>query len=197
MKRYDRDYFDRWYRDPRRRVTASADLLRTVRLAVAATEYLVGRPLRTVLDVGCGEGRWLAPLRRARPSVRYTGIDSSPYVVERWGRARNIRLGGFGTLEHCGIDEPADLVVCADVLHYVPTGELRRGLRSLASLTGAIAYLPTFTSADSIVGDRHGFQRRSAGAYQRLFSEAGLVACGLHFYVPADSAGELAALERC
>ena len=197
MKQYDRDYFDRWYRDPRRRVTASADLLRTVRLAVAAAEHFLGQPLRTVIDVGCGEARWRAPLRRTRPSLHYLGIDSSPYVVERWGRARNIRLGSFGTLEHCGIDAPAELVVCADVLHYLPTAELRRGLRSVASLTAGIAYLPTFTSEDSIVGDRRGFQRRSAAAYRRLFRDAGLVACGLHFYVPADNAGELAALEHC
>lgn len=197
MKEYDRQYFDRWYRDPRRRVAASVDLERTVRLAVAAAEHLIGRPIRSVLDIGCGEARWLAPLRRARPSVRYLGIDSSEYAVARWGRTRNIRLGSFGTLERCGIDEPADLVVCADVLHYVPMGELRRGLGSLASLTGGVAYLPTFTSADSIVGDRQGFMRRSAAAYRRRFHEAGLVPCGLHFYVPADSAGELAALERC
>lgn len=197
MKEYDREYFDRWYRDPRRRVAAAADLARTVRLAVAAAEHLICRPLRMVLDVGCGEARWRAPLRRIRPSARYLGIDSSPYVVQRWGRSRNIRLGSVGTLEHAGIDEPADLVVCADVLHYVPTRELRRGLGSLASLTRGVAYLPTFTPADSIIGDRHGFQRRSAAAYRRLFREAGLMACGLHFYVPADSAGELAALERC
>ena len=197
MKEYDRDYFDRWYRDRRRRVGAGADLARTVRLALAGAEHLLGRPVRTVLDVGCGEARWRAPLRRARPSISYTGIDSSHYVVERWGRTRGIRLGSFGSLEHCGIDAPVDLLVCADVLHYVPGGELRRGLGSLASLTGGVAYLPTFTSADSITGDRQGFQRRSPGAYRRLFREAGLVPCGLHFYVPADNEGELAALERC
>jgi SAM-dependent methyltransferase len=197
MKRYDRGYFERWYRGPRRQVGGGAELERTVRLAVAAAEHLLGRSVRTVLDVGCGEGRWRAPLRRIRTAVRYVGIDSSPYVVERWGRSRNIRLGSFGTLEHCGIEAPADLVVCADVLHYVSTPELRRGLGSIASLTAGVAYLPTFTRADSIVGDRQGFQRRSAAAYRKLFDGAGLVACGLHFYVPASNVGELAALERC
>lgn len=197
MKRYDREYFDRWYRDPRQRVGVAADLARTVQFAVAAAEQLLGHPVRTVLDVGCGEARWRAPLRRIRPGVRYLGIDSSPYVVERWGRARNIRLGGFGALERCGIEEPADLVVCADVLHYVPARELRRGLRSLAALTGGIAYLPTFTGSDAILGDRLGFQRRAPSVYRRMFRDAGLVPCGLHVYVTADRAGELAALEHC
>jgi SAM-dependent methyltransferase len=197
MKSYDRSYFDRWYRDPRRRVAAAADLERTVRFAVAAAEQVIGHALRTVLDIGCGEGRWLAPLRRMRPRVRYLGVDSSPYVVERWGRRRNIRLGTFGALEQVGIEAPADLVVCADVLHYVPAAELRRGLRSVAALTGGVAYLPTFTAADAIIGDHEGFQRRAPAVYRRMFREAGLVACGLHVHVPEDRAGELAALERC
>ena len=196
MKSYDRAYFDRWYRDARRQVGAAADLARAVRLAVAGAEHILGRPIRTVLDVGCGEGRWLAPLKRVRPSVHYTGIDSSEYVVKRWGRSRNIRPGAFGALEHCGLDGPSDLVVCADVLHYVGTAELRRGLRSLASLTGGVAYLPAFTSADSIVGDRTGFQRRSATAYRRWFAEARLVPCGMHFYVPWAGREMLAELER-
>lgn len=197
MKRYDRAYFDRWYRDGRRKIAPAGDLTRMVRLALSAAEHLLGRPVETVVDVGCGEGRWRAPLLRIRPGLHYTGIDSSAYVVARWGRARNIRLGRFGTLEHCGIEEPADLVVCADVLHYVRTAELRRGLESLAALTGGIAYLPTFTPADAIVGDRQEFRRRSADTYRRLFRDAGLVACGLHFYVPAGDTDMLAALERC
>lgn len=197
MKRYDRAYFDRWYRDPRRRVGAASDLARTVRLAVAAAEHLLGRPVRTVLDVGCGEARWRAPLRRARPGLRYVGIDPSPYVVQRWGRTRNVRLGSFGALERCGVDEPADLVVCADVLHYVSTAELQRGLASLAALTGGLAYLPTFTRSDAIAGDHDGFQRRSPAVYRRLFARAGLIPCGMHCYVPEERSGELAALERC
>ncbi|MDQ2670395.1 MAG: class I SAM-dependent methyltransferase, partial [Gemmatimonadota bacterium] len=158
---------------------------------------LLGHPVRSVLDVGCGEARWRAPLRRLRPRAAYIGVDSSPYVVERWGRTRNIRLGSLGTLERCGIDSPADLVVCADVLHYVPAAELRRGLQSLAALTAGIAFLPTFTSADAIIGDRQGFKRRAPSVYRKIFGEAGLFACGLHFYVTGDRADELAALERC
>ena len=54
-KRYDRAYFDHWYRG-RNRVSSRDEVRRKVALAVAACEYFIRHPLRSVLDVGCGEG---------------------------------------------------------------------------------------------------------------------------------------------
>jgi SAM-dependent methyltransferase len=193
-KRYDRAYFDRWYRDPRRRVSGATELRRTVRFVVAATEHVLGRPLRTVLDVGCGEGRWRAPLRRERPHLQYLGIDPSPYVVARFGRRRNVRVGTFADLREVGLDDAYDLVVCHDVLHYVPLGELRRGLRALGPRVGGLAYLAVHAAEDDVAGDLRGFHRRSAATYRRLFAGVGLVAAGLHCWMPAGRAGDLTAL---
>lgn len=195
MKRYDRDYFERWYRGCRR-VGSPGDLVRTVSFAVAAAERLLGRRLRSVLDVGCGEGRWQPVLQRIRPGSRYAGVDSSPYAVERFGRRRNIRLGTFGSLTEAGVAGHYDLVVCADVLHYVPTPELGRGLAELRQLVGGMAYLELYTSDDAIVGDRAGFMQRPPTVYRRALRRAGLVACGLHCYVPLGRAFELAEMER-
>src|SRR5512132_2009708 len=77
MKSYDQAYFERWYRDPADRVSTRASLERKVRMAVGVAEFLLGRPIRTVLDVGCGEAPWFPVLRRLRPRIRYTGVDSS------------------------------------------------------------------------------------------------------------------------
>ena len=60
------------------------------------------------------------------------GVDPSHYVVERFGRSRNIRLGTFGHLADLALTGPFDLVVCADVVLYVSDGELRRGLDTIA-----------------------------------------------------------------
>jgi len=195
-KAYDQAYFDRWYRHPRHRIGGAADLERRVRMAVGVAEYCLGRPLRTVLDIGCGEGRWRAPLRRARPGVQYTGVDSSRYVVERFGRSRGIRFGQFGTLSEVGLPGPFDLVVCADMLHYLPVAELRRGLASVRALTAGIAFLEALTTADGVAGDTTGFHRRSAAVYRRLFRTAGFTQCGPHCWAGATVAGHLAALER-
>ncbi len=194
-KSYDRAYFDRWYRHPAHRIGGAADLERRVRMVIGVAEYLLARPVRTVLDVGCGEGRWRAPLRRARPGVSYVGVDSSRYVVRRFGQSRGIRLGSLGTLSEVGLEAPFDLVVCADMLHYVPLAELRRGLDTLRALTGGVAYLEALTTSDGVGGDIRGFQRRTPATYRRLFREAGFVPCGPHLHAGPRVATQMAALE--
>ena len=57
MKRYDRAYFDKWYRS-RGRITTGAEVRRKVTLAVSEAEYFLRRSLHSVLDVACGEAAW-------------------------------------------------------------------------------------------------------------------------------------------
>ncbi|HEY7878456.1 MAG TPA: class I SAM-dependent methyltransferase, partial [Gemmatimonadaceae bacterium] len=86
--------------------------------------------MRTVLDVGCGEGLWAAALRRERPRIRYVGIDPSAYVVQRFGAQRNIRQGDIASLASLDVAGPFDLILCNDVLHYVAAPALHAGMRS-------------------------------------------------------------------
>ena len=182
-KVYDRAYFDRWYRDPRFAVVGREVLERRVRLAVSQTEYLLERPVRNVLDVGCGEGTWRAVLKRLRPGVRYLGLDSSDYALRRHGSRRNLRRGSVGELAELNLRGPYDLIVCSDVLHYVTTAELRRGLRDMSGLLGGVAFLEFFCAEDEVEGDRTGLQPRPAAVYQRAIRAAGLYPVGLHCYV--------------
>jgi len=195
MKTYDRAYFDRWYRSPRERIGSRAELARKVALAVHLAEYYLGRRLRNVLDVGCGEAPWRAPLLRLRPGIGYRGLDSSEYVVRRYGRSRNIGLASFGDLAELRFDERFDLIVCSDVLHYVPSRELRRGLSGFGELLEGVAFLELFTSADPIDGDRDGFLRRTPTWYRDRFLEAGLLPCGSHAYLGPRLMRSVAALE--
>jgi SAM-dependent methyltransferase len=194
-KRYDRDYFDRWYRRSRLGLGRVEFVRRKVALAVAAAEYVLQRPLRSVLDVGCGEAPWRAPLRRLRPGVRYLGVDSSEYVVRRFGKRRNIRRGSLRELDRMRLGGPFDLVVCSDVLHYVATADVRRGLRALKRTTRGILFIEAFTAGDDLEGDDHEFQRRSLRTYRRLFRRAGLIPLGLHLYLPWERGVRLVELE--
>ncbi len=194
-KTYDEAYFRKWYRDPRTRVHTDDSVRRKVRMAVSVAEYFLGRKLRSVLDIGAGEGAWGREVRRMRPGVRYLGIDPSEYVVARHGRRRNIRLGSFRDLASLSLGRNHDLIVCADMLQYVPTPELGKGIRHLASLLGGVAFLEAYTSGDDMEGDLDGWHARSKAQYRRVFADAGLVACGLHCYLSRDAAANAVELE--
>ena len=198
MKNYDREYFDRWYRDPRVRVATAAAVARKVHLVVSVAEALLQRRIRSVLDVGCGEGTWRAPLKKLRPAVRYIGVDSSGYVLARFGKRRGIVRGTFGGLDAVerSLRGPFDAIVCCDVLQYVPAAELKDGLRSITRLLGGVAYLEAYTSGDSIEGDRRGWHERTASAYRRALRGAGLVSVGMHCWVGQGLIESTAELER-
>jgi len=185
-KRYDRAYFDRWYRAPRTRIDTPQALGRKVHLAVSVAEYFLGRRIESVLDVGCGEGRWYPILRHMRPRLRYAGVDSSEYVVKRFGRRRNIRLGTFGQLRMLRLPRGFDLVVCSDVLQYVDPPDLEPGLRELHRVLGGVAYIEAFTSEDNMEGDRTGWYDRPSSMYRQIFRRVGLTSCGVNCFVDPD-----------
>lgn len=177
MKKYDRAYFQRWYHNRATRVNSAADTRRKAALAITLAEYFIRRQVRTVLDVGCGEGAWRQYLRSHRPRIAYTGIDSSDYVVERFGASRNIRKGAFGDLPSMKLGV-YDLVICSDVLHYVTDAEIAAGIQTLADATDGVAFLEVLTREDDIQGDLDAFIRRPASWYRRTFRDARLTKVG-------------------
>jgi SAM-dependent methyltransferase len=197
-KQYDQAYFERWYRAAGR-VKEPQALMRKVRMAVAVAEFQLGRPIENVIDVGCGEGAWLAPLRALRPRVRYLGLDASEYAIARYGRARNLRLLRFEQLAEQRFDETYDLLVCSDVMHYIPTPELLRGLSGFAEIGHGLAFMDLFVKGDAFIGDHEEFQPRTAAWYRKVFAKHGWYACGSHCYLsremlPRASQLELASL---
>lgn len=195
-KTYDRAYFDKWYRNSEHAVGSKAVLKRKVAMVVAQAEYYLGRPIRNVLDVGCGEGAWRAPLRALRPEIHYRGLDASEYVAMRYGRSRNIGLATFGQLAELRFDTRFDLIVCTDVLHYLKPAEIRAGLIGIGEMLEGIAFLEVFTTRDDVDGDHEGFYARSPAWYLRAFREVGLLPCGSHCYLGPRLERHIAALER-
>ena len=194
-KQYDRAYFDRWYRNRSTRVHGRSDVQRKVALAIATTEYVLHRGIRTVLDVGCGEGAWLAHLRAFRPRIHYLGLDSSDYVVERFGRSRNIRKAAFGDLPSLDLGT-FDLVVCSDVLHYVRDEEIRAGVAAIARMAEGVAFLEVLTSEDDATGDLDSFRHRPAAWYRATFRKAGLTQIAPYCWAAPAMQEALAELER-
>ena len=194
-KRYDRAYFDRWYRRGDAASVRAGLVRRKAALAIAMAEYYLERPVRSVLDVGCGEGAWRAPLLALRPKVDYLGIDSSDYAISRYGARRNLRLARFEQLEQLRFGAPVDLLVCSDVLHYIRAAPLHRGLSGFVELCGGLAWIEMYCKNDAVEGDEHGFVRRSAAFYRRAIAAAGFTACGSNGYLSPSLARDAVALE--
>ena len=194
MKQYDRGYFDKWYRS-RGRVSTSAEVRRKVTMAVSIAEYFLRGPIRAVLDVGCGEGAWLPHLRALRPHVDYLGLDPSEYVVQRYGASRNIRRASFGELPSLRLDRTFDLVICADVLHYVPDTEIRAGVEEIVRVARGVVYFEVLTKEDDVIGDLDGFLKRPAKWYRTQFEKAGLTAAGPYAWLAPALLPEAAELE--
>lgn len=192
-KTYDRAYFDKWYR--RAGIGDAQRLQRKVALAVSVAEYHLERPIRTVLDIGCGEGAWRAPLLKMRPQLRYLGFDSSEYAIRRYGAKRDLRYARFADFAALRPCAPVDLLVCSDVLHYLPTRDLTRGLPGLAELCAGVAFLETFAKEDETEGDDVGFHARPARFYRRRFEAAGFRFVGSHCWLSPTLAEDAAALE--
>ena len=194
-KQYDKNYFDRWYRNSKHERNSPALLERKVHMAVSLAEYYLERPIRSVLDVGCGEAVWRAPLLKIRPKLNYRGVDSSEYAVSRFGRTRNIAFADFGQLEQLRFGAPVDLLVCSDVMHYIPDAQLKRGLKGFSELCGGLAFLEIWSKEDDIIGDKIGFIERPAKWYRNQFTKAGFTGCGSHSYLSAELHTAAAALE--
>jgi SAM-dependent methyltransferase len=189
---YPKSYFEKWYRSSHR-VTAPADRARTVRMVLAVGDFMLGRPVRSVLDIGAGEGQWFPELRRIRHGIRYAGVDPSEYAVERFGRSRHLHLGSLGRLPRPIARRQFDLVVCSGMLNYLPPDELRAGLATIATLARGVAFLELFTARDDVTGDVRG--RRRASVYRRLLTSLGFRHCGPHCYVGPEFDGATVEME--
>jgi 2-polyprenyl-3-methyl-5-hydroxy-6-metoxy-1,4-benzoquinol methylase len=137
---FDKDYYDRYYRNPRTAVTSRAEMARRAALIAAGTDYL-GLPVRRVLDAGCGLGLLRAPLLRKLKHADYTGLEVSDYLAQRFGWT-------CGELQTYRPRQRFDLVVCYDVLQYLKRDAARAAIKNLGRLCRGVLYFSALTRED-------------------------------------------------
>jgi SAM-dependent methyltransferase len=172
---FDREYYRRYYFDPRTAVTSRAEMRARARL-IAAFAAHAGLPVRRILEAGAGTGMLRASLVRLLPRARYVALEASDYLCERYGWQH-------GRIESYRARAPFDLVICYDVLQYLAGADAERALENFARLCRGVLYFSALTRADFERNcDRSrtdaGVRLRSAAWYRarlrRRFREAGL-----------------------
>lgn len=137
---FDRAYYERFHGYPRLRKSDVAEVARLGEFVCAYFRYL-GQPLRRVLDVGCGFGLWRDVIARLHPKTRYTGIEISHFLCERFGWTR-------GSVVDFESRVPFDLVICTDVLQYLPNRDASAAIDNLAKLCRGAMYFNLLTRED-------------------------------------------------
>jgi trans-aconitate methyltransferase len=91
------------------------------RLTEATTAKM--RPgLRTVLDLGCGDGVYTAELKQAFPEVRFVGIDAAAGAIAAAQKnTPGVEFRVADALDHASWpQETFDLAIARGVLHHLP-----------------------------------------------------------------------------
>ena len=140
MSRFDSRFYERFYVNRRTRVTSQAEMAARARTIATLVQHLDLR-VRRILDAGCGLGWMRKPLIRAFPSATYVGIELSEHLCQRYGWIE-------ASLASYRSPKPFDLIVCYDVLQYLPERQAVRALTNLGRLCRGALYFHAPTDED-------------------------------------------------
>jgi SAM-dependent methyltransferase len=133
-------YFKRFYLSAATRVVTAAEMRsRAALIASALRQCQI--PVRRILDAGCGIGLLRKPFEEFLPRARYVGLEASEYLCSRFGWT-------FGSIVDFAPRKPYDLVICYDVLQYLPDAEAARAILNLSRLSRAALYVSALTTED-------------------------------------------------
>jgi SAM-dependent methyltransferase len=182
-RRFDKAYYDRFYRNPRTRAVTPAGSRRQAAFAAAYLRHL-GVGVRRILDIGCGTGATLRALGRVFAGAAVQGVELSDFLCRRYGWQQ-------GSVADYRSDTSFDLVVCNDVLAYLDDGDCARAIGNLAELCRGALLLGVLTADDGAAYDplRTDPQQRlrTAAWYRRRLSRHFVnVGGGLHLRRPTE-----------
>lgn len=140
MNNFSAEYFKKFYLDSATRVITPAEM-RTRAALIAAALRQCQIPVRRILDAGCGIGLLRAPFKEVLPRARYTGLEASAYLCARFGWTS-------GSVVDFKPQRPFDLVVCYDVLQYLPDAQAAAAIVNLGRLSRSALYISALTSED-------------------------------------------------
>ena len=181
--KFGRAYYERHYHSEATRVADEESVGKLADFVCAYVRYLE-LEVETVLDLGCGLGRWKGFVEEHFPGCRYTGVEVSAYLCEERGWEQ-------GSVVDYVPEEPADFVICQGVLQYLDDAAAERAIENLARVTGGALYLEALTRRDweeacsQALTDGDVFLRKGAWYRERLARH--ITTCGGGLFVPHDA----------
>jgi 2-polyprenyl-3-methyl-5-hydroxy-6-metoxy-1,4-benzoquinol methylase len=139
-ERFGAAFYDRYYRRAGTQVISRAAMRRRARL-IAAFVRQAECPVRSILDVGCGLGLLRRPLLEEFPRARYTGLEISEYLCERYGWDQ-------GPVQNYRPGRSFDLVICYDVLQYLDRAGAGAAIDNLGRLCRGVLHCSALTTED-------------------------------------------------
>jgi SAM-dependent methyltransferase len=140
MKAFDADFFRKYYLQKSTRVVSATEMGARAALVVAVLRH-AGIPVRSILDAGCGIGLLRTPFAQLLPRARYTGLEVSEFLCNRYGWTP-------GSVMDFAPRRPYDLVVCYDVLQYLDDRQGARAIANLSRLSRSALYVSALTRDD-------------------------------------------------
>jgi SAM-dependent methyltransferase len=137
---FDEQYYAHFYG---RSCHRAADRRADARLGDFICAYLgyLEQPVRSVIDFGCGFGEWKDVIASHFPRARYTGVEISEYLCEKYGWVH-------GSVVDFRSAKPFDLVICKDTLQYLSSRELEKAVRNFSRLCRGALYVSVLTRED-------------------------------------------------
>lgn len=171
------EYYRRYYENRSTAVVTPAQQRAEVRFVLAFCAH-IGVDIRRFADVGAGTGWWAAEFVRQCPGCEHVETyDSSPHAVRLYGHKQLSieKLGGHR----------ADLIVCRDVLRYVPDAQAKAAFARLAKKCRGVLYFQVVTRDDEVdeeASDMTGYFR-SARWYVKRLETVGFRNAGMGLFV--------------
>ena len=188
---FDREYYDRYYENPRTRAVTPRDIAVLARHVLHYLAYL-RIPVNSALDLGCGIGLWRGALHELDPGIHYVGVESSDYACGKYDWTR----GDITTFKS---RTKFDLVICQSVFQYLPSRSVDLAIENMARLCRGALYLEIVTREDLEANCEHSgtdpnIHVRSDAWYRRKIKPY-FHNCGGGVFIPADSDTVLYSLE--
>ena len=137
---FDARFYQRFYMNPRTRVTTREEMARRAGMVAALVKQLE-LPVKRILDAGCGLGWLRQPLLEAFPGATYVGLEVSEHLCQEHGWVRQ-------SLAEYRPRGRFDLLICYDVMQYLSDREAAQAMSNLGRLSRGALYFHAPTLED-------------------------------------------------